>query len=364
MTWAWWSAVQMTQSFSLNDSSMVKNVQTTRALWKMYGWLQHGEKVNPAQVEVYGLISGAKHHSPDYTQVPPCHRTCISFISHLNFPGSIQASCHFRHMEFQTQKPSSPYQVPTHSWVSTVHVWQSALPRSTTSQHNSAQPVMEPAISLVSCTCYHWATTPHMWQMDGWFKHGERCVDDSCGWLKHGEGGVAPWQKVFDIELGSVGLIKCEKISPVFIPLLMGLLCVIVQHVDEDVTLGSICWLLHLNAKDLATTKTTITTGKVYSVSALSKGSSALITIVQLIRCHPQPQLLYAPHRTKTPHDNLRTHYKGKKGLQIRSKRFSPAETNTGVNKTKSVTISMFEQVGFQILFKRVQGLAGSHLQW
>ena len=32
------------------------------------------------KVEVYGLVSGAKRHSADYTQLPPGHRTC-SFIS-------------------------------------------------------------------------------------------------------------------------------------------------------------------------------------------------------------------------------------------------------------------------------------------
>ena len=71
----------------------------------------------------YGLVSGAKRHSPDYTQLPPGHRTC-SFISHLNFPGSIQPMQLplSAHGTIQTHKPSLSYQVPTYSWVSRVHV--------------------------------------------------------------------------------------------------------------------------------------------------------------------------------------------------------------------------------------------------
>ena len=49
-------------------------------------------------VEVYGLVSGTKRHSPRHTHWPPSHRTC-SLISHLNFPGSIQPGCHFRRTE-------------------------------------------------------------------------------------------------------------------------------------------------------------------------------------------------------------------------------------------------------------------------
>ena len=46
------------------------------------------------QVRVYSLVSSAKRHSSDFTQLPPGHRTS-SFISHLNSPGSIQPGCHF-----------------------------------------------------------------------------------------------------------------------------------------------------------------------------------------------------------------------------------------------------------------------------
>ena len=46
------------------------------------------------KVWVYSLVSSAKRHSPDVTQLPPGHRTC-SFISHLNSPGSIQPGLPF-----------------------------------------------------------------------------------------------------------------------------------------------------------------------------------------------------------------------------------------------------------------------------
>ena len=49
-------------------------------------------------MEVYSLVSSAKRYSPDFTQLPPCHRTCL-FISHLHSPGSIQPGCHFRGTE-------------------------------------------------------------------------------------------------------------------------------------------------------------------------------------------------------------------------------------------------------------------------
>ena len=52
------------------------------------------EKVE-VKVQVHSLVSSAKRHSTDFTQLPSGHRTC-SFISHLNSPGSIQPGCHFR----------------------------------------------------------------------------------------------------------------------------------------------------------------------------------------------------------------------------------------------------------------------------
>ena len=62
-------------------------------------------------MHVYSLVPSAKRHSPDFTQLPPGHRTC-SFISHLNSPGSIQPGCHFSaHGTLQTHKPTPSYTV-------------------------------------------------------------------------------------------------------------------------------------------------------------------------------------------------------------------------------------------------------------
>ena len=49
-------------------------------------------------MQVYSLVSTAKRHSPDFTQLPPGHRTC-SFISHVNSLGSIQPGRDFRRTE-------------------------------------------------------------------------------------------------------------------------------------------------------------------------------------------------------------------------------------------------------------------------
>ena len=82
-------------------------------------------KVN---VEVYNLVSRAKRYWPDFTQLPPTHRTC-SFISHLNSPGRIQPGCHFQHRElFKHTSLHCPVRYPlTQTWVETVHVWAKCL---------------------------------------------------------------------------------------------------------------------------------------------------------------------------------------------------------------------------------------------
>ena len=67
--------------------------------------------------------------------IPPDHRACL-FISHLNSPGSMQPGCHFRPTELfkhtslhcQTLYPLTP------GWRERT-CEQSALPRSTTSEH-------------------------------------------------------------------------------------------------------------------------------------------------------------------------------------------------------------------------------------
>ena len=100
------------------------------------------------KVKVYSLVSRSNCQSLDFTQSPPGNRTC-SFISHLNSPRSIQPGCHFQLTElFKHTSLRCPTRYPL-----TCHgsrecaCRQSDLSRSTTSEHNSAQPGIEPAIS-------------------------------------------------------------------------------------------------------------------------------------------------------------------------------------------------------------------------
>ena len=55
------------------------------------------------KVEVYSLVSSAKRYSPDFTQLPPGHRTC-SFIKPSQLPGEHTAQLTFSvHGTIQTQ---------------------------------------------------------------------------------------------------------------------------------------------------------------------------------------------------------------------------------------------------------------------
>ena len=95
------------------------------------------QKVKRVKVEVYSLGSSAKRPSPDSTQLPPGHRTCL-FISRLNSPGSIRPGCHFRHTGLFTRKLHCPTRYPLTPGSRECTCGQTALPRSTTSEHNSA----------------------------------------------------------------------------------------------------------------------------------------------------------------------------------------------------------------------------------
>ena len=87
------------------------------------------------KVQVYSLVSSAKRHSPDFTQLPTGHRTC-SFISHLNSSGSTQPGCHFRRTElFKHTSLHCPTRYPLVPGSRECTCEQSALPRSTTSEH-------------------------------------------------------------------------------------------------------------------------------------------------------------------------------------------------------------------------------------
>ena len=68
-------------------------------LFKLYFLLKATpRKKVKVNVKVYSLVSSAKRYSPNFTQLPPGHKT-RSFKSHLNSPRSIQPSCRFWHTE-------------------------------------------------------------------------------------------------------------------------------------------------------------------------------------------------------------------------------------------------------------------------
>ena len=100
------------------------------------------------KVKVYSLVSRAKCHSLNFTQlILPRHRSC-SYISHLNSPGSIQPGCHFRRTElFKHTSLHCPKRYPLTLGSRECTCGRSTLPRSTTSGHNSAQPGIEPVTS-------------------------------------------------------------------------------------------------------------------------------------------------------------------------------------------------------------------------
>ena len=98
-------------------------------------WLGHMGVDVKVKVKVYSLVSSAKRHSPDFTQLHSGHRTC-SFISHLKSPASIQPGCHFRCKEqFKHTSLHCPTRYPLTPGSRECTCEQSALPRNTTSEH-------------------------------------------------------------------------------------------------------------------------------------------------------------------------------------------------------------------------------------
>ena len=113
------------------------------------------------EVQVYSLVSSVKRHLPDFTQLPPGHRTC-SFVSHLNSPGSIQAGCHFRCTEL-FKHTNCPTRYALTPGLRECTCRQSALPRSTMlEQIQGSARIWTHDLSLVHRACYDWATTPHI----------------------------------------------------------------------------------------------------------------------------------------------------------------------------------------------------------
>ena len=114
-----------------------------RSLWEIV------LKKKKKKVQVYSLVSrlSAKRHSPDSTQLPPGHRSS-SFISHLNSPGSMLVTTISGAQNYSNTQAFTVL-LSTHLLLGrgSARVGKVPLPRSTTSEHNSAQPGMEPATS-------------------------------------------------------------------------------------------------------------------------------------------------------------------------------------------------------------------------
>ena len=85
------------------------------------------------KVQVYSLVSSASTTRPTSHNYPPGHRTC-SFMSHLNSPGIIQPGCHFSEL-FKHTSLHCPTRYPLTPGSRECTCEQSALPRSTTSEH-------------------------------------------------------------------------------------------------------------------------------------------------------------------------------------------------------------------------------------
>ena len=104
-------------------------------------------------MEVYSPVSSAKRYSPDFTQLTPGHGMDLSIYKPPQLPRSIQVSCHFRHTElFKHTTLDCPARYPLTPGLRESTCGQSALPTSTMSEHNSAQPGIKPAISHMLCT--------------------------------------------------------------------------------------------------------------------------------------------------------------------------------------------------------------------
>ena len=94
--------------------------------------------------------------STNHPTSPPGHRTC-SFISHLNSLGSIQPGCYFRRTELVKHTSlHCPTGYPLTPGLRECMCEQSALPRSTTSEHIQRSRGSNPrSLACTSRTLYH-----------------------------------------------------------------------------------------------------------------------------------------------------------------------------------------------------------------
>ena len=118
------------------------------------------------KIEVYSLISSegaALLTLSNYFLVTGP----LSFISHLNLPRSIQPGSHkFCHTWLITHTSlHSPIRYPLLLLLERVYLWVKALPKSTASTANSAQPVIEPMhshLQIAHATTEPWRPTGNL----------------------------------------------------------------------------------------------------------------------------------------------------------------------------------------------------------
>ena len=86
-------------------------------------------------MEIYSLVSSAKRHSPDFTQLLPGHRTCSSSAISAPRGFNMQPGCHFRRTEvIKHTSLHCPTRYPPTRRSTECTCGQSALPRRTTSE--------------------------------------------------------------------------------------------------------------------------------------------------------------------------------------------------------------------------------------
>ena len=134
---------------SVTDKSNATNEMYVKWPWNVSKYQGLGQLLElqiELKVKVRSLVSSAKCYSLDFTLLPPGPWTC-PFISCLNSLASMQPGCHFQCTElFKCTSLHCPTRYPLTPGSRECTCGQCVLPRSKTSEHNSAQPGIEPAI--------------------------------------------------------------------------------------------------------------------------------------------------------------------------------------------------------------------------
>ena len=117
------------------------------------------------KVDVHSLVLGTKRSSPNFTQSPPGpgHGTCSSLKPTQTPRGACSMTAISGTQKlFKHTSHHHPTRYPLTPGSRECTCGQSALPRSTTPQHNLSQLVTQTCnLSLASHAHYHWATMPH-----------------------------------------------------------------------------------------------------------------------------------------------------------------------------------------------------------